>query len=116
MSLNPNKANSLAALITLMAACTISISAQTSAAVNILTVKPDSTRQTGEAALEKKSERPAEDPDMTARQEEPSEINPGSDVPDPVAARAGTIAAAGAANARNEGHTSGWPAFTAPAA
>jgi opacity protein-like surface antigen len=104
MSLHPNKANTLAAIITLMAACTISISAQTSAAVNILTVKPDSTRQTREAALEKKSGRPAEDPDMTARREEPAEINPGSDVTDPIAARAGTIAAAGAANARNEGH------------
>ena len=104
MSSNPNKVKHLAAIITLLAACAISISAQTSAAVNILTVKPDSTRQTREAALEKKSGRPAEDPDMTARREEPSEINPSSDVTDPIAARAGTIAAAGAANARNEGH------------
>ena len=104
MSLNPNKANTLAAIITLMAACAISISAQTPAAVNILTVEPDSTRQTREAALEKKSGRPAEDPNVTARREEPSEINPGSDVTDPIPARAGTIAATGAANTRNEGH------------
>ena len=104
MSSISNKTKNLAAMITLVAACAISISAQTSGAVNILTVKPDSTRQTREAALEKKSGRPAEDPDMTARREEPSEINPGSDVTDPILPHAGTIAAAGAANARNEGH------------
>ena len=109
MSSNPNKAKNLASIITLLAACAISISAQTHAAVSSLRTKPASIPQTGEAALEKKSGRPAEDPDMTARREDPSEINPGSDVSDPIATRAGTIAAAGAANAgaanaRNEGH------------
>jgi len=102
MSSNPNKANTFAAIITLMAACTISISAQTSAAVHTLTFKPDSTRQAREAAVEKKSGRPAEDADMTARQEGPSEINPGSDVSDPIAARAGTIAVT--EKPKNDGH------------
>jgi hypothetical protein len=103
MSLNPNK-STVAAIITLLAACTISISAQTSAAVNVLTVKPDSTRQTREASLEKKSWRPLEDAELTARREVPSETSPGSDATDPTAAPAGTIVAAGAARARNGGH------------
>jgi hypothetical protein len=93
MSLNPNKANTLAAIITLMAACTISISAQTPAAVNSLTAKPESI--TREAALEKKSVLPAESTDLTAGPEAVSEINSGSEVSNPVGTGSGTTLAAG---------------------
>jgi hypothetical protein len=101
MSSNPNKAKNLASIITLLAACAISISAQTHAAVNSLMAKPDSIRNTREAALEKKSVPPAEGTDMTAGREDLSEVNRGSEVSDPVRAQFGTTVAAGGTS---EGH------------
>lgn len=53
MSPNPHKAS--AAIITLMAACAISISGQTPGAVNSLTPKPESILETKETAGETKS-------------------------------------------------------------
>jgi len=104
MSLNPNKANTLAAIITLMAACTISISAQTPAAMRNLTAKAESLPPTKEAVLQKKSVSFAEGIDLTAGPAGAYEANPDSESSDPVTAKGGTITAAGAANARNEGH------------
>ena len=103
MSLNPNKANTLAALITLMAACTISISAQTSAVMRNVTARAESLPPK-EAVLQKKSVSFAEDIDLTAGPAGASEANPDSESSDPVTAKGGTIAAARAANATNEGH------------
>jgi hypothetical protein len=59
MSSNPNKAKNLAAMITLLAACAISSSAQTHAAVYGLRTKPASIPRTGAAASERRQ--PAED-------------------------------------------------------
>lgn len=55
MSPNPNKASALAAVIILMAACTIGISAQTPGAVNSPTAKPEPTRETTETVVERKA-------------------------------------------------------------
>lgn len=55
MSFKSNKASALPAIITLMAACAISISAQTPGAVNSLTAKPESIRETKETVRERKA-------------------------------------------------------------
>ena len=93
MSSNLNKAKNLAAIITLLAACAISISAQTHAAVYGL--KPASIRQAGEATLAAKLH--GEGTDTTAKAEKVSEVTSSSKVSDPVRAESGTTAAAGAA-------------------
>jgi len=93
MSSNSNKAKSLAVIITMSAACAISISAQTHAAMKSLRTKSASTRQTAEAALERKQS--AADTDMTAGADQVTEVIPGSEVSDPVRTQSGTTVAAG---------------------
>lgn len=68
MSPNPHKASAFAAIITLMAACAISISAQTPGAVNSLTAQPESIRETKETVGERKAV-PAKDRELTTGSE-----------------------------------------------
>lgn len=90
MSSNTNKASAFAAIIMLATACAISISAQTPAAVNRMTAKPDAIGQTREADVENKSIPPAKGTDITAGSEAVSEANHGSEVSDPARAPAHT--------------------------
>jgi hypothetical protein len=102
MSSNPNKVSVLGAIIILATACTISVSAQSSAqspaSVNNLTVKPNPIHEVKETAVTKKSVPPAEGTDPIIGPEEVSEGRPGSEVPAPVRTHADTIVAGGAAN------------------
>ena len=87
MSSKTNKASLLGAIITLVAALTISISAQTPDALNSLTAKPDSPGAPGEKDVEKKSPLAPEGAKPTAGPEEA--VSSGAEVPDPVRAHAG---------------------------
>jgi len=87
MSSKTNKTTLLGVIITLITAGTISISAQTTDAVNSLTTKPDSTRETGEKDVEKKSPPAAEGSATTAGPEEA--VTTDAEVSDPVRANAG---------------------------
>jgi hypothetical protein len=82
-----NKTRLLGAIITLITAGVISISAQTPDAVNSLTAKPDSTRETGEKDVEKKSPLAAEGSKPTAGSE--GAVSSGAEVSDPARANAG---------------------------
>jgi hypothetical protein len=87
MSSKTNKTRLLGAIVTLVAALTISISAQTPDAVNSLTAKPDSTCETGEKDVEKKSPLAAEGAKPNAGSE--GAVSSGAEVSDPVRANAG---------------------------
>jgi len=102
MSSNPNKASSLLAITILVAAFSISISAQTTGAANSLTRKPDSIRPTRETAVEKEYVPPARPADLTAGPGEQPKVSP-SEVSDSVQPHPDTRMAHGpAAKARGE--------------
>lgn len=98
------KTASFSRAIIILAAFTISVSAQTPGSVNSLTTQPDSLRKTREAAREKKSMSPAAATDLTPGPEDATQIDPRSEVSDPVRTQSATMVAAGAVNATNEGH------------
>jgi len=95
MSPNPNKTSALGVIIILVTACSISISAQTPAAVNGLTAKPDLIRETKETALKKKSVPLAEGTDPTTGPAAASEVSPRTQGSDLVRVNANTKVAAG---------------------
>lgn len=87
--------------ITLVAAFTINVSAQTPGSVNSLTAKTAATREPRDKDVEKKSPLASEGAELTAGPEEQSAVNSGAEVSDPVRSHAGTTMAAGGTN---EGH------------
>jgi opacity protein-like surface antigen len=99
MSSIANKMSQLGAIIVMAMLCAFSISAQTSATINGLTVKPSSMSQTKAAAT--KSVPAPEATDLAIGREVP-EVSPRSEVSDSVSVPAGTIVTAGAAS---EGHS-----------
>jgi hypothetical protein len=94
MSSNPKKSSSFAAIILLASVCTISISAQTPVAVNNLTVKSESLRDTRETGVERKAVPHREGVDLTSGAAQALEDNPRADLSDPVQASAVTRLAA----------------------
>lgn len=98
MSFIPNKASVLGALIILATACTTGVYAQTHAAINSLTVNPNSISETMETDEEKKSAPPAAGTILATGPVEVSDVNPPSKVSTPVTARAGTVVATEMAN------------------
>ena len=106
MSSNTNKTSALAAIIILAMACTISVSAQSSAQplapINSLTVKAYSIRETRERDVEKKSVPLAEGTKVTTGPEEAPERNPRSEVSDSFRTHADTTVAAPATDNERE--------------
>src|SRR6188474_2585713 len=96
MSSKTNKASLLGAIITLVTASVISISAQTPAADKTLTIKPDAVGEMSGPALQKKSEPAAEGAALTTEPGKVSEVKRSLEVSDSTGARAGTTVAGGA--------------------
>ena len=107
----PNKANALVAII-ILAACTISISAQTPVTGGSLTVKPDSTRATTGSAVEKTEVLPVEGADSTARPGGGLAVVPRSEVSDSTRAHLNTIPDEGRSETRSATSTSPQAAST----
>ena len=94
MSSNSRKSIAFAAVI-ILAAGTVSITAQTPGNVMSLTVKPDSIRATSKTSLERKFVPSTEGTDLTTGPEEVSEVNPRLKVSAPLRAPTDTKVAAG---------------------
>src|SRR5258705_9513291 len=95
MSSNPNKASALGAIIIMMTACSIIISAQTLAVVNSLTAKPDPKREIKETASKERSGPASEGTDPSSGPAATSAVNSRTERSDPVRAKADTKVAAG---------------------
>src|SRR5258705_2234985 len=95
MSSNPNKASALGAIIIMMTACSIIISAQTLAVVNSLTAKPDPKREIKETASKERSVPASEGTDSSCGPAGTSAVNSRTEGSDPVRAKADTKVAAG---------------------
>src|SRR5258705_12102897 len=95
MSSNPNKASALGAIIIMMTACSIIISAQTLAVVNSLTAKPDPKREIKETASKERSVPASEGTDSSSGPAATSAVNSRTEGSDPVRAKADTKVAAG---------------------
>lgn len=96
MSANLNKSSILGAVIMIAAVCSVSISAQTQPTANSLKAASTSTRETGEATVERKSAPPAKGTDPISGPEELSKVDPGSTVVDPLKDLPDTKIASGA--------------------
>ena len=95
MSSNIKIASFSCAIIILVAAFTISVSAQTPGSVNSLTAKTASTREARDKDVEKQSPLASEGAELAAGPEEQSVVNPRAEVLDPVRTQFGTTVAAG---------------------